>query len=348
MGLPLTGMTEAEIGELLTGWGESRYRARQVWEWIHRHLASDFGEMTNLPLRLRGRLAGEAVVDSLALVERQAASDGTVKYLFRLQDGETIESVWIPAEDRGTVCVSTQVGCGMGCRFCATALSGLRRNLKAAEIVDQVRLVSRDIGRRVTNVVFMGMGEPLANYEETRRSLLLLHAPAGLNIGWRHLTVSTSGLVPAIRSLAEERLPLTLAVSLHAADNKTRTRLMPINRRYPLEELMPACREWVVKTGRRLTFEYVLIGGINDSLRDARRLSRLLAGMLAHVNLIPLNPVSGIGWQAPPSARQEAFARVLQELGIPVTLRQERGAEIDAACGQLRRRRLLEVAAAEV
>ncbi|MBE3577344.1 MAG: 23S rRNA (adenine(2503)-C(2))-methyltransferase RlmN [Limnochordales bacterium] len=341
-------MTQAEIEELLSSWGEPRYRARQVWEWIHRHLASDWEEMTNLPRQLRERFAAETELYSLAVVERRAASDGTTKYLFRLQDGETVESVWIPAGNRGTVCVSTQVGCALGCRFCATALSGLRRNLRAAEIVDQVRWISHDLRRRASNVVFMGMGEPLANFVETRKALAILHEPTGLNIGWRHITISTSGLVPAIRRLAAEGLPLTLAVSLHAADNKTRTWLMPINRHYPLEELLPACREWVERVGRRVTFEYVLIDGVNDSISDARRLSRLISGMLAHVNLIPLNPIPEIGWRASSPAKQQAFARVLEDSGIPVTLRQERGAEIEAACGQLRRRRLLEVTAVEV
>lgn len=334
----LSGLSPDELETLVTAWGEPAYRARQLFSWVHGGRARSFEEMSNLPRGLRETLAVRAVLDTLTILERRKARDGTTKYLFRLSDGETVEAVWIPAPGRRTVCLSSQVGCAIGCRFCATGWGGLVRNLTAAEIVDQVRLIARDTGQRPTNLVFMGMGEPLANYGNVRRAMELLHAPAGFGIGWRHHTLSTSGIVPGIRRLAGERLPITLAVSLHAADDETRSMLVPLNRRWPISELLKACREYVACTGRRISFEYVLIRGINDTRRDARRLAGLLAGILSHVNLIPLNRVPEVGWEAPSPARQREFARLLEEAGLSVTLRQERGGEIEAACGQLRRR----------
>jgi len=356
--MELKGLTLEELEAFARSVGEPAYRGRQIARWVYQTGAVSFAEMTDLPAGLRTRLAEAAQLTALpALTAVRADGGDTVKYLVRLDDGATVETVFMRYEDgRRSVCISTQVGCGMGCTFCATGLAGLTRNLTAAEIIDQVLLVQREQGSRVTNVVFMGMGEPLANYAPTLRALRILKAPYGLGIGMRHLTVSTVGLVPQIRMLAQERLQLTLAVSLHAPDDELRSALVPINRRWPISELLAASAEYVRQTGRRVSVEYVLLEGVNDRADQGGRLGRLLAeharlvgetpAAAWHVNLIPWNPVYGMQYRRPGRDRVEAFLREVDRHGVPATVRLERGVEIDAACGQLRRTHGLPQAAA--
>lgn len=321
--------------------GEPAYRARQVFRWVHGRGAVDWAVMTDLPVALRERLARVATIGHTRVVERREdRRDGTVKLLLELSDGETVETVLLRHDYGNSACVSTQVGCRMGCAFCASTVGGLVRSLTAGEMVEQVLAVQRNLGpeERVSHVVLMGIGEPLENYDQVVRFLRLVHAPDGLGIGYRHVTLSTSGLVPGIRRLAGEGLPITLAVSLHAPNDELRTRLMPVNRHHPIHELLAACDEYAARTGRRVTFEYALIDGVNDLPELARELGRLLRGRLCHVNLIPLNP-SGRGLAGSSPERVRAFAGILRRYGVGTTVRRELGAGIDAACGQLRRRR---------
>ncbi|MDQ7843248.1 MAG: 23S rRNA (adenine(2503)-C(2))-methyltransferase RlmN [Armatimonadota bacterium] len=347
----LKGLTVAELEAFAREQGEPAYRGRQLARWLYRGGVTSFAEMTDLPGRLRGLLAERAHLLTLS-PEAAVSADGgdTVKYLIPLGDGGSVETVFMRyADGRRSVCLSTQVGCGMGCTFCATGLAGLTRNLSAAEIVEQVLLVQREQRTAVTNVVFMGMGEPLANYAATLRAVRILNAPWGLGIGMRHLTLSTVGLVPQIRALAGERLQLTLAVSLHAPDDELRSALVPVNRRWPIADLLEACRDYVRQTGRRVSFEYVLLEGVNDRPEQAAHLGRLLTaaarkaggspGRYWHVNLIPWNPVAGLPYRRPSRARVDAFAAALAAMDVPATIRLERGVEIAAACGQLQRTR---------
>lgn len=342
----LYDLTFDRLGELLAGWGEPPFRADQVWGWLYRSLATDFEAMTNLPRPLRERLAAETDLTLLTPLAEQASATGqTRKVLFRLRDGQTIESVLMLYRQRRTACISTQAGCGLGCLFCATGQGGLARNLSAGEIVAQVLHFAREVRTTtplphhpISNVVLMGMGEPLANYAATRQAIATLSDERGYNLGARRITLSTVGLVPGIRLLAGEGLPVNLAVSLHAADDELRNRLVPVNRRYPLAELMAAIREYIARTGRRVTFEYALIAGVNDAPEQARALARLLAGMLCHVNLIPLNPTPGSPLRPSPRQRVNAFRDQLAASGIAVTVRLRRGIGIEAGCGQLRRR----------
>ncbi len=339
MATELVGLTLDELETLATGFGEPRYRGRQLARWLYHHRAASVAAMTDLPEGLRARLADAATLSRLRVIARAEASDGsTTKFLIALHDGGTIETVLMRYDDgRRTVCASTQVGCGMACTFCATGLAGLTRNLSAGEIVEQVLLVSHESGERATHVVFMGMGEPLANYAATLRAVRLLNAPYGPRIGMRSMTISTVGLVPQIRRLAHERLQLTLAISLHAPTDDLRTQLVPINLRWPIAELMAAAREYVGITGRRVTFEYVLMGGVNDRPDHARALAALLAGGGMHLNVIPWNPVYGLQYQRPSVQAVHRFAGLVRAGGVPATVRIERGVDIDAACGQLRR-----------
>ncbi|MGH2348671.1 MAG: 23S rRNA (adenine(2503)-C(2))-methyltransferase RlmN [bacterium] len=341
----LKGRTLQELEAFARSLGEPAFRGRQLARWIYRRDAADFEDMTDLPAALRQRLAGRARITRLAPVAAVSADGGdTIKYLLALADGATVETVFMRYGDgRRSVCISTQVGCAMGCTFCATGLAGLTRNLTAAEIIDQVLHVQRTTGQRVTNVVFMGMGEPLANFDATLAAVRLLNAPYAVGIAMRQLTVSTVGLVPQIRALAAQRLQLTLAVSLHAPTDELRSSLVPVNRRWPVAELLAASRDYAASTGRRVSFEYVLMEGINDTPALAARLGDLLVTLpdappaLYHVNLIPWNPVYGLQYRRPSRGRVEAFADALRRRGIAVTVRVERGIEIDAACGQLRR-----------
>ncbi|MFQ6057851.1 MAG: 23S rRNA (adenine(2503)-C(2))-methyltransferase RlmN [Anaerolineae bacterium] len=386
--IALFDLTPAQLEELVTSLGEPRYRADQLRGWLYHSLATDFAQMTNLPRALRERLAEVAVIHTLVPVAETVSSDGLArKVLFQLQDGETIESVLMyyndgaarhlgkrarakhrvkragPARERNTVCASTQVGCAMGCVFCATGQMGFVRNLTAGEIVEQVLYFARQLkegngstqeeatGQRVpqpssliprssslTNVVFMGMGEPLVNYDATWQAIETLHDPQGFGLGARRMTLSTVGWVPGIQRLSREKLQVGLAVSLHAPNDDLRNQLVPPSRRYPLDQLMAACRDYVARTGRRVTFEYALIDGVNDSLELARQLGDLLDGLLCHVNLIPLNPTEGYPHGPSPYERTLAFQQELERRGIPTTLRVRRGLDIQAGCGQLRSR----------
>lgn len=346
MGLTnLKNLYHDELEAFLANLGAERFRADQLVEWLYGRGIQSFSEMTNLPVALRSRLAEVAFISRLKKLAEAKGEDGTIKYLFALEDGQAIETVRMKYRYGHAVCVSTQVGCRMACRFCASTIGGLVRNLEPAEMLDQVLAVNGELaplGQRVGRVVLMGSGEPLDNYEAVLRFIRLLNLARGLNIGYRHITISTSGVAPGIIRLAGEGLPITLAVSLHAPNNELRDYLMPINRRYPLEELLPACHDYADRTGRRVTFEYTLIRGVNDSPREARELVRLLSGHLAHVNLIPLNPVKEREFQPASPEGVRRFARLLGEGGIPATIRRELGGDIDAACGQLRRKVLAE------
>lgn len=339
MATELVGLMLDELETVAAGLGEPRYRGRQLARWIYRHRAETVEAMTDLPGDLRRRLAAAATLSRLRTISRADAADGsTTKFLVALADEHTVETVLMRYDDgRRTVCISTQVGCGMGCTFCATGLAGLTRNLSPGEIVEQVLLASHESGERATHVVFMGMGEPLANYTATLRAVRLLNAPYGPGIGMRNLTISTVGVVPQIRRLAQERLQLTLAVSLHAPTDELRSELVPVNTRWPIAELMAAAREYAATTGRRVTFEYVLMAGVNDRDDHARRLAALLAGGRTHLNVIPWNPVYGLQYRRPPVEAVHRFAGLVRAGGVPVTVRVERGGDIDAACGQLRR-----------
>lgn len=382
--ISLLELTRDDLTRLLAGWGQPRYRAGQVWDWIYKRYAADPAAMTDLPKDLRERLAAETRLDPLEQIYEQRSSDGqTVKWLFRLpgqarlpgrtydrEAAVTIETVLMLYEERQTVCISTQAGCAMGCVFCATGQAGLARNLTAAEIVAQVLYAARwlttpDEGRttkdegtrsasvlgpsssvrRLTNIVVMGMGEPMANYERTWQALRTITDPEAFGLGARHVTLSTVGLPQGIRRMADEKLhgpesagQVNLAVSLHAPNDALRTELVPINHRYPIAEVMAAVRDYVARTNRRVTFEYALMNGINDTPALARALARLLKGLLCHVNLIPLNPVAESAYQPSTPDRAAAFQKILEMNGIPATVRMRRGIDIDAGCGQLRRR----------
>ncbi len=332
MSRALAGLFPEELEELVTSWGEPAYRARQIFEWIHRRGVLDAAQMTNLPAELRQRL-GTLHSDE---VRRLRSSDRlTTKLLLRLHDGQEIEAVEMKTvEGRKTICVSSQAGCAMGCVFCVTGQFGFARNLEAGEIVEQVLRFS-STNQPVTNVVFMGMGEPLANYDEMLRAIHLLTHPAGLRLGARRITVSTSGVVPAMRRMADARLQVGLAVSLHAPDDQLRSELMPINRRWPIAEVVAAADYYVDKTSRRVSYEYTLMSGVNDSEVMADDLAELLHGRLCHVNLIPLNPTEDSRLHAPSSERALAFEARLRRAGIAATIRVNRGRDILAACGQL-------------
>lgn len=334
----LRGLLLPEVADLVRRLDAPAYRARQIARWVYGRGVEDLSEMTDLSIVFRERLGEAARIGTLTVRRATDAADGSAtKLLVVCEDGQTVECVLMRFDDgRRSACVSTQAGCAMGCVFCATGLGGFARNLTTAEVISQALAIRARSDRRLSNVVFMGMGEPLANYDATVRAARILVAPWGLGIGVRHLTISTVGLVPQMRRLAREGLQITLAVSLHAPTDALRRRLVPVTERYPIADLIAACREYLAATGRRLTFEYVLIDGVNDGDAEARELGRLLRGLLCHVNVIPLNPVPGIPLRRSPVSRVRAFARVVRDAGIPVTVRIERGTEIQAACGQLR------------
>ncbi|HEX6174290.1 MAG TPA: 23S rRNA (adenine(2503)-C(2))-methyltransferase RlmN [Candidatus Binatia bacterium] len=313
------------------------YRARQVWQWLYQKRAASFAEMTNLSAVFREQLAADFRISRLAVERRADSADGTVKFLFRLADDRNIESVLIPEAKRLTLCISTQVGCGFGCGFCATALLGLKRNLQASEIVDQILEASRTLteDRRITNVVLMGMGEPLANYAQTIKALgVMTNNSWGIGISPRRITLSTVGLVPQIRKLMDET-NVSLAISLHAATDELRSQLMPVNRKYSLRQLMDCCRALPIPRRKRITFEYVLLRGVNDSAADAHSLVQLLRGVRCKINLIPFNPHQGSQYQRPENESVEGFQHILSFHGLQVNVRRPRGDDIAAACGQL-------------
>jgi 23S rRNA (adenine2503-C2)-methyltransferase len=338
----LRGLPRQAVDALVSALGERPYRARQLFRWLHRNGAATLDEMTDVPRSLRDAIATRCLLTTLERADEQRSADGTIKWTWRTRDGKLVESVYMPEEDRRTLCLSTQVGCAVGCTFCLTGTMGLARNLGAGEIVDQVHRANRrlvELGaaagpRPLTNLVFMGMGEPLANYPSLKIALDLLLAEDGPQFSQRHVTVSTSGLVPMIRRLGEET-PVKLAVSLNATTDAQRDALMPINRRWPISELLAACRTFPRRNGRRITFEYVLLGGVNDTLEDARRLAGLLHGIPAKVNLIPYNANPGLPFVAPPPDRVVAFQEALAARHLTAVVRKNRGRDISAACGQL-------------
>ncbi len=336
--LELHGYTQQELAELLKSWGQPAFRAKQLFGWLHRGVA--FEHMHTLPGALRTRLSEEAADRPAEVIERRrSALDGTIKLLYRLRDGHVIEGVLMRYKHGVTLCLSTQVGCAMGCAFCASTLAGCARNLTAAEMIGQVLCANAelDAGVSVHNVVLMGSGEPLDNYDHTVRFLRLLRDPEGLSIGLRNVSLSTCGLVPQMLRFAEEGLPVTLSVSLHAPNDAIRREMMPVARAYPMEQLLDACRVYVEKTGRRVIFEYALVGGVNDLPEHARELAGRLRGLQCHVNLIPLNAVAERGLRTAGAAEIRAFQTQLEALHISVTLRREMGDDIQGACGQLRR-----------
>ena len=342
--LPATELTPATAEVLMQDLQQPAWRGRQLLEWVYQRKADDFDAMSNLPLAVRGRLCERIDPRPLQLARMQGSSDTTRKFLWRLHDGRYVETVLIPASpalyggrsDRLTLCVSSQVGCAYACRFCASGLAGFTRNLSTGEIVGQVVGAARHSGQRIDNLVFMGMGEPLANLGRLLPALEILNASWGLGIGARHMTISTSGLAPQIERLAQVPLQIRLAISLHGASNEVRDRIMPVNRRYPIERLFEALQVWRRHKNQKLTFEYILIDQVNDGLDQAALLGRQARGLDAKVNLIPYNTVHGLPWERPPLARQEQFLSQLRKRGVSATLRREKGHDIDAACGQLR------------
>ena len=350
---PVTSLTREELAARFAANGQLAFRATQLLDWVYRKRARTFDAMTDLPAALRADLARQFSLGTIETVRRLGSNDTTQKFLFRLADGQLIETVMIPASpalygeasDRRTLCISTQVGCAYGCKFCASGLNGWTRNLHTGEIVEQILRAEEISGERVNNLVFMGMGEPLANYDNLLSAIGIINAPWGVGLGARHITVSTSGLAPQIHRLADQSLQIRLAISLHGATDEVRARIMPVNKKYPLAVLLEACRYYHQHKKQKLTFEYILIDGINDTEEQARTLAGLAAGLEAKVNLIPYNTVEGLDWSRPPLARQQAFQNVLRSRGVSATLRREKGHDIDAACGQLRRQTLAEIIA---
>jgi 23S rRNA (adenine2503-C2)-methyltransferase len=333
----LKGLEQHELESLAEKEGESSYRGRQLFSWIYQKGIFSFQEMTNLSQGLRDRFSSIWNIQEIEAIKIQHSEErDAAKFLFQLKDGERIESVLMYFENRLSVCLSTQVGCAFKCAFCASGLKGWKRNLESWEIVDQFLQIQKRNKDRISNIVFMGIGEPLNNYDNTMKAIKILHDPLGAGIGMRHITISTVGIVPEIRKLAEEGAPIRLAVSLHAPVDELRGKLLPINKKYKISELIEACRYYQSKIRRRISFEYTLIKGVNDDLELAKKLASLVKGIICHVNLIPLNPMSEYPHQAPDSKHVRAFQFVLEKSGIPASVRQERGQDIQAACGQLR------------
>lgn len=332
----LKSMTIKEMELFFEGIGEKKYRGKQVFSWIHKG-AADFSEMTNLSLELREKLEAEGGLENLALLQvQESKKDGTRKYLLGLSDKKSVEAVFMKYKYGNSICISSQAGCRMGCSFCASGIGGLQRNLTAGEMVDQILTVERDTGAKIGNVVVMGTGEPFDNYENLSRFIKIINEKEGLNIGMRSITVSTCGIIPKMNRFAEDFPQVNLAVSLHASDDEARSRMMPVNKSYGMDELLKAARDYVKKTGRRITFEYALVKGVNDGERNAQALAAKLRGLNCHVNLIPLNKVSESGLETAQMKSVDRFKQVLERESIPVTVRRELGSDIDAACGQLR------------
>ncbi|MPM26258.1 putative dual-specificity RNA methyltransferase RlmN [bioreactor metagenome] len=339
--LDIRSMTSHEVEELVLSLGQPKYRAAQIYSWVAKGAAS-FDEMSNVPTVVREKLKELCRLSPLKVLERQKSGDGTVKYLFELYDGNTIESVLMRYEHGTTLCVSSQVGCRMGCSFCASTVGGLVRNLSAGEMLEQVQAAAKDSGERVDGLVLMGMGEPLDNYDNVIKFLHLVNDSKGCGIGFRHISLSTCGIVPMIDKLAEEGLPITLSISLHAPTDAVRASMMPVTRKWSVGEVVAAAARYEKRTGRKVYFEYTMVAGVNDSREQAQQLAALLNGMLCHVNLIPLNPVQGKENVASDRKRIYAFSDTLTKNKISSTVRRRLGTDIDAACGQLRRRRMTE------
>ena len=336
----IKSMTLPEITEALRAMGEPSFRGKQVFTWLHRGV-TDFDQMINIPKSLREKLAQEYVITVPTVARKQVSKlDGTIKYLWELSDGNCIETVLMSYHHGNTVCISSQVGCRMGCKFCASTLAGKVRDLKPSEMLDQVLFTQLDAGKEISNIVLMGIGEPLDNRQNVLRFLELINHPDGMNIGMRHISLSTCGVVPGIDALAQDNLQLTLSVSLHAPDSETRSRIMPVNNAYDVSELFEACHRYFKKTGRRISFEYAMIDGVNDHDWQADLLAEKIRGMPGHVNLIPLNDV--VESEFKPSKRVGAFQKRLESHGLTATVRRSLGGDIDASCGQLRRKEMKE------
>ena len=333
--------TIEELDEVVKECKESKFRAKQLFEWFHKKRVCNYDEMLNLPIKFRENLKNKYPIEPIVMLEKYTSNiDGTIKYLFELNDSHIIESVLMRYKHGNSVCISSQVGCRMGCTFCASTVEGRVRNLMASEMLAQVYAIGEDTGERITNIVVMGSGEPLEELSTTLRFIELINHEAGQNIGQRHITISTCGLVPEIKLLADKKLQINLAISLHAATDDKRKAIMPITRKYGIEELLNACRYFTDMTGRRITFEYALISEENDFADDAKRLGELLKGMLCHVNLIPVNKIEERKYTSSPEKRIDKFKIILEGYGVTTTLRRTLGADIEAACGQLRRRYL--------
>ncbi|QZY53757.1 23S rRNA (adenine(2503)-C(2))-methyltransferase RlmN [Crassaminicella profunda] len=336
--IDLKACTIEELEKFMISIGEKKFRAKQIFGWIHKGI-NDIDGMSNISKNLREKLKEKSTIGTIQIEDVLISKiDGTRKYLFLLEDENIIESVLMKYKHGNSVCVSSQVGCRMGCKFCASTIDGVIRNLSAGEILDQVLAIQKDIGERVSNVVIMGSGEPFDNYEEVMKFFEIINHPEGLNISLRNITVSTCGLVPNILDLADKRLQVTLAISLHASNNALRSKMMPINRKYPLEELLKACKTYTDQTNKRITFEYALIRDVNDSTEDAKELATKIKNILCHVNLIPLNKVDEREYDTAKTDRIKNFQRILKNHGIEATIRRELGSDINAACGQLRRK----------
>jgi len=326
-----------ELEEIIISWGFKPFCAGQIFDWIYKKSVSEFAQMSNLPLDLRKRLNENYALSCLKLAQKQRSKDKTEKFLFQLFDKNFIEAVSIPAKGRVTGCISSQAGCKFNCGFCASGQAGFKRSLERSEIIEQaLYLKNLSAVKKLTHIVFMGTGEPLDNYDNVLAAIRLINSPRGLGIGARRITISTCGIIPGIERLAQEKLQVELSVSLHAADNATRDKLMPVNKKYPLAQLIRSCRDYVKKTHRQVTFEYILAKDINSSLPDARGFAIMLKGFDCKVNLIPANPIRELGILPPAASQVKIFQNALIRLGVKVTLRQARGADIDAACGQLR------------
>ena len=329
-----------ELKEELKNIGEKPFRAEQIFKWLYETRVSTFDEMTNLSLELREKLKENYEIKQFKILKKQVATDGTKKYLFDVLDGNAIETVLMEYHHGFSLCVSSQIGCKMGCKFCASTGIPFVRNLSTGEIIEQIMAVERDENIRISNIVFMGIGEPLDNYDNVVKAIKIINNPKGLNIGARHISISTSGLVPKIYKLAEENIQCTLSISLHATTDEKRSEMMPVNNAYNIEELLQACKDYIEKTHRRISFEYALAKENNDNLEDAKRLVKLLKGMLCHVNLIPINKIENGKYTKSTNENIIKFRDYLNEHGIVATIRRELGSDIDAACGQLRRKNL--------
>ncbi len=329
-----------ELKDEIEGLGEKKYRAEQIFKWIYVDKVKDFDEMTNLSIELRNKLKEKYTMCNFKIIRKQESSDGTEKYLFDVLDGNAIETVLMEYHHGKTICVSSQIGCKMGCKFCASTGIKFGRNLEAGEIVEQILAVEQDIQENISNIVFMGIGEPFDNYDNVMKAIRIINNQKGLNIGARHISVSTSGLVPKIYDFANEDLQCTLSISLHATNDQKRSSMMPVNNMYNLEQLMQACKDYIAKTNKRISFEYALAKDNNDNLEDAKALVKLLKGMLCHVNLIPINKIENGKYIKSTNENIIKFRDYLNENGIVATIRRELGSDIDAACGQLRRKNL--------
>ena len=334
----LKNMTQAELAALLKELGQPAFRAKQVYTWLHKGVRS-YNEMTNLPKGLRDQLAEKYPICAPKVVRKQESKkDGTIKYLWQLSDGNCVETVLMRYNYGNTVCISTEVGCAMGCAFCASTIGGLVRRLEPFEMLDEVLFTQIDSGLPISRIVLMGIGEPLDNFDNVLRFLELVNSEAGMNISMRHISLSTCGLVPKIDALAEKKLQISLAISLHGPNNEIRGKIMPVNKAYPMEQLLDACRRYFAATGRRIHFEYAMIDGVNDREEDAREILRRMKGLPAHFNLIPLNHVEESPLKPSSKAAVAAFQKILEDGGITATVRRTLGGDIDASCGQLRRK----------